>query len=133
MPAMTNPQAVKALKKRYSRNGRAVTSATTKAIINCLRVFGHFVHRQNNMGWQRKGRWINPNGVRGVPDITGCTKDGKYLGVEIKTGKDVLSDYQISYMNEITKRGGVYLVAGSVDEIITWHNNRYEKQQAEEL
>lgn len=107
---------------------KALTSARTTAIINCLRAFGHFVHRQNNTGWQTKqGRWINPHGVRGVPDITGCTKDGRYLGVEVKTGRDKLSDFQKAYQAEIIKRGGFYLVAGTLDEIINWHHENFEK------
>ena len=107
---------------------KALTSARTTAIINCLRAFGHFAHRQNNHGWQNgKGQWINPHGVRGVPDITGCASNGRYLGVEVKTGNDKLSPFQEAYKAEVEKRGGYYLVAGTVDEIVDWQNREFEK------
>lgn len=91
----------------------------TKHIIYYLTHKGFFAWRQNSYGWQTKtGRWINPSGVRGVPDICGVSPDGRAIFVEVKIGKDKLSQYQEFFRAEAEKRGAVYIVARTIDDVI---------------
>jgi hypothetical protein len=50
-------------------------------------------------------------GRRGVSDIIGWMKDGKFLAVEVKTITDFLSDEQKDFLNDVKKAGGVALIA----------------------
>lgn len=64
--------------------------------------------------------WINNNiaipgrkfiGRKGVSDIVGIDKNGKWTACEIKTVNDKLSEEQIEFLTEIKKRGGTSLLA----------------------
>jgi hypothetical protein len=65
--------------------------------------------------WRGYDVWINNNlavkgrkfiGRRGVPDIIGITKDGRWVVAEVKTLNDTLSPDQILFLNDIKKAGG---------------------------
>ena len=53
----------------------------------------------------------------GTADITGCTKDGKFLAVECKIKPNKPTELQEQYLEEIRRRGGIALVAYSLDDI----------------
>ena len=71
---------------------------------------GHDVWIQNNIA-VRGRKFI---GRRGVPDIIGITKDGRWVVCEVKTLRDVFSDYQIKFLNDIKKAGGEAYIAHQV-------------------
>jgi hypothetical protein len=103
--------------------GRIMSSRLTDAVCNYLNYAGHWVYRSNNMGRQLpNGRWINPKGVRGIPDISGTAKNGRSLYVEIKIGRDKLTPDQQRFQDEVRKRGGYCLEVRSVDEIVAWQS-----------
>jgi hypothetical protein len=54
----------------------------------------------------------------GWPDITGCLPGGRFLGVECKSAKGKQSPEQAKFQIVIEKRGGVYVVAHSLAELI---------------
>jgi hypothetical protein len=85
----------------------------TKQIKEYLEKTGCFIWRQNNV--RVAGRTFN--GLKGVPDIIGSTRQGKFIGVEVKAGKDKMSEDQIKFKNEITKRGGIYIEARSLEDV----------------
>jgi hypothetical protein len=119
MTALTKTAAI----RKPRAPGRIASSRLTDAVCNYLNYAGHFVYRSNNMGRQLpNGRWINPKGKRGIPDISGCAKNGKALYVEIKIGRDKLTPEQQMFQNEVRRRGGYCLEIRSVDEIINWHD-----------
>ena len=73
--------------------------------------------------WSGYTVWINNNlavrgrkfiGRRGVSDIIGITKDGRWVACEIKTLNDVLSDDQVIFLNDIKKAGGEGYIACQV-------------------
>jgi hypothetical protein len=73
--------------------------------------------------WRGYDVWIQNNiavrgrkfiGRRGVPDIIGITKDGRWVVCEVKTIKDVFSPDQIKFLNDIKKTGGEAYVACQV-------------------
>jgi hypothetical protein len=85
----------------------------TKQVLKELELRGVWVWRQNNIHVQ--GRTFN--GLRGVPDIIGVNKKGKFIGIEIKAGKDRMSEFQETFKEEIEKRGAVYLVVRNLQDL----------------
>lgn len=70
--------------------------------------------------WRGHDVWINNNlsvkgrkfiGRRGVSDVIGITKDGRWVACEIKTLNDRLSPDQIDFLNDVKKAGGEAYVA----------------------
>lgn len=77
---------------------------------------GCVAYRVNNVGIydeaigaRRKG-----NTERGLPDVWACVL-GRFLTVEVKAGKDALSEHQEMRKFEIEKAGGIFFVARSTD------------------
>ena len=107
--------------------GRVMSGRLTDSVLTYLNRLGHFTYRRNNMGRQLpNGRWINPKGIRGVPDICGVAKDGKALFCEVKFGKDKMSIYQIDFRQRVETRGGYFIEAHSIDDVINWHHKTFE-------
>jgi hypothetical protein len=91
-----------------------------KQIIDFLNLRGHLVQRTNsgairteNMGRSRLIRLAQA----GTADITGCTKDGKFIAVECKIKPNKPTVLQEQYLNEIRKRGGIALVAYALEDV----------------
>ncbi|MGE5446106.1 MAG: VRR-NUC domain-containing protein [Ignavibacteriales bacterium] len=55
-------------------------------------------------------------GMRGILDIIGCW-EGRYIELEVKTGKGKLSPEQRSRIEEIRKAGGMAEVVRSLEEV----------------
>jgi len=86
----------------------------TKQIRNVLKTFRIFHWKV----WQGLGS------TPGVPDIVGIMPDGRFLGIEVKTAKGVLSDHQSKFIENINAAGGFAFVARSVDDVIEKLNLR---------
>lgn len=55
---------------------------------------------------------FNPQGHRGVPDIIGFRKrDGLFIGIEVKAGRDQLRPEQKQFLDELKAAGGLAFVA----------------------
>ena len=57
-----------------------------------------------------------PYGSRGVSDLLICL-EGKFVAVELKTGKDKPTPLQAQYLDEIEKAGGRSFVCRSLEEV----------------
>lgn len=76
---------------------------------------GYDCWRQNNIAV--RGRHFI--GRRGVPDIIGITKDGRWVVAEVKTLNDTLSPDQITFLNDIKKAGGeAYIACQEGDNVV---------------
>ncbi len=60
----------------------------------------------------------NPLTLRGVPDILGIAADGRFVGIEIKTGKGRLSEEQVAFRGNAQVRNAVSIVARSTDDAV---------------
>ena len=102
------------------KQGRVLEKDITKAIRKCLNSLNVFHWKQ----WQGLGS------TRGTPDIVGILpvsiatlkklgvkKVGLFLGIEVKTAKGKVTDYQAAFLNAIRSAGGVAIVARSVEDI----------------
>jgi hypothetical protein len=112
---------------KLDKNGKLVAKQNandlTDSIINYLNLKGHFVWRQNNGGVFDPTKKIfrkNPKQKKGVPDICGIHKYGYGLYVEVKANKDKLSEDQTHFGVEIAKRGALWIVARSLEDVINF-------------
>lgn len=67
------------------------------------------------------GFWFKVHGgpfqMAGIPDLLGCV-EGRFIAIEIKTDKGVLSALQVETIRRIKRQKGVVGVARSLDEAI---------------
>ncbi|TDN39291.1 hypothetical protein A8B98_18705 [Hymenobacter sp. UV11] len=87
----------------------------TAHILGYLRAKGFVAWAQDNRGRYnpKTSKWYpHPNNRVGVPDIIGYRKsDARFIGVEVKAGRDTLSNFQIDFLNELKEHGGLPFVA----------------------
>ena len=57
-------------------------------------------------------------GIPGLPDICGQTRDGRFLGIEVKTPEGKLSVDQIFFLAMINDNGGIAFKATSADDVM---------------
>ena len=97
--------------------GTLTAGEITSAILAYLTAQGYTVWRQNTTGIYdpETKRWrVNPQGRRGVPDIIGFrNRDGLFIGVEVKAGRDTLRNDQKQFLDELKAAGGLAFVAHS--------------------
>jgi Holliday junction resolvase len=55
---------------------------------------------------------------KGVADILGIWKGGKFLAIEVKTERGMLSEEQRDFLDQISARDGIAFVARSVDDVM---------------
>jgi len=91
------------------------------AILDYLNLNGHFCYRQNTGAviseYKGKKRFFR-FGVKGASDITGISKDGKRIDIEVKAGYNKPSMDQQIYLDSMKKRGGIAIVAYCLDDVI---------------
>jgi hypothetical protein len=80
----------------------------THSIRNLLKTFGIF-HYKNHGGL---------GSAPGLPDLTGCLKDGRAFWIEVKTPAGRLSDHQVRFIKNIQDAGGIAFVARSIEDVI---------------
>ena len=96
----------------------------TKCINDYLRLKGAFSSRLNNTGIydKRMNRYRPGTSRKGLPDIL-ATYQGKSLMIEVKTGRDRMSEHQEKIRDEQNKSGGLYFVAHDFTTFKTWFDN----------
>jgi len=105
------------MKKKQSRTG-----AITAAFLNYLNMLGIYAWRNNTIGVYstEKQTYIKPKrSSKGAPDILGIDWNGKFIAIEIKTGKDRLSKDQTIFAAEFIARKGIYVIAEDIADLIT--------------
>lgn len=76
-------------------------------------------YRINNGAIYDVKRQVYRKGVqrKGIPDIIGII-NGRFIGIEVKIGRDRQSADQKEIEKEITEAGGVYFIAKSYDDYL---------------
>lgn len=82
-------------------------SDITKEVLLRLSALGYRVWRQNNHA--TRGR--KNHGMIGLPDVIGYTREGVFVGCEVKKIGDTLSQGQIDFLDALQASGGVALCA----------------------
>lgn len=87
------------------------------AILDYLRLKGHFFWRNNSGAFKTERGGFYRVGTPGAPDIIGCV-DGKFVGLEVKTPKGKLSEDQQEFARGLRTAGGAYHLVRSIDDVI---------------
>jgi hypothetical protein len=102
-------------------NLKASETETQAAICDYLALKGYLFSRTNNAPIYDTKRGIHrklPKYTRrGWPDIC-LIHAGKFYGIEVKSEKGVISPDQAELGRELIKKGGEYIVARSVTDVI---------------
>lgn len=99
------------------------TNLLAKMIAWQLRNDGHYTYRNNTTGVPRRMRdgsikWVpGSTYAKGAGDIF-STINGRACFIEIKVGKDRVSEAQEKFKAGIEKSGGVYVVVRTFDEFL---------------
>jgi hypothetical protein len=114
-----SPEFEKLFKRnKKGHNPKPTTNQLTKDIIAFLSLCGFHAWRNNTTGvWDAKKKVFRKHhGRLGVSDILGIQKQtGRFIAVEVKTGKDKLSPDQVLFIDDIIKAGGIAIVAHTFD------------------
>ena len=97
------------------------TSGLTGCITAYLKLQGAFVSRLDNMGVydRRTGRYRPGTNRKGLPDVV-CTYQGKSIFIEVKHGRDRMSEHQEKIRQEHEQCGGLYYVAKDFTQFKNW-------------
>jgi hypothetical protein len=99
-------------------------NSLTGCITAYLKMKGAFVSRLNNTGVfdKRLMRYRPTTSRKGLPDVV-CTYKGKSIFIEVKYGRDQLSEHQEKIRDEQTASGGLYHVARDFETFKQWFDN----------
>jgi hypothetical protein len=96
-----------------------------RCVIDWITFHGGTANRINTTGMMRKinGRmqYTYSNTRKGTADIHAIYQ-GKHLSIEIKIGRDKMSDHQFKEKERIEKAGGLYFVAKDMNSFTDWWN-----------
>lgn len=87
------------------------------ACLEFLAVRGVFAWRNNSGATKTEGGRFVRFGLRGSSDILGILPGGRFLAVECKAPKGRTTPDQEAFLTDIRRRGGVAMVARSVDDL----------------
>lgn len=109
-----------ALPKRKFTDSTA--NGLTKAIVEWLTLNGCWATRVSSAGRYLPGakKFIPSTTKKGTADIHAVIA-GRHVSIEVKIGKDRMSDEQSKVKSAIEKAGGVYFIASSFDEFMTFY------------
>lgn len=97
-------------------------SEIQKAIMDYLKIkkFVVFKHRNVGIFKQSTKQYIPlPAGELGISDIIGCTKDGKFLAIEVKRPGGKPSPNQVDFLQRVRQNGGIAILAYSLDDVMS--------------
>jgi len=116
------PEKVKTVKKFSDKDANSLTSA----IKAWLELHGAAVSRINVFGTydQKLKRYRHSGSTKGVSDLI-AVYQGRYISIEVKFGRDVLSPQQIEYKRSVEAAGALYYVAHNFSDFVTWWDETF--------
>lgn len=114
----------------------------TRLIMRFLKLKGHYANRVNTQGQMRgakisryeaytnkavygnEARWVKGQTTRGTPDIDAIIY-GRAVQIEVKIGKDKMSEHQIEQKYLIEEAGGLYFVARDMQSFYDWYYQNF--------
>jgi Holliday junction resolvase len=106
-----------------SRYKTATANGLTRAIIQWLTLNGCYAVRVSSAGryLPSSKKFIPSTTRRGTADIHAVI-GGRHVSIEVKIGRDRMSEAQEKAKTEIERAGGLFLVARDFDSFIEWYN-----------
>jgi len=123
--------------------GDATANELTKTIVKFITYIGGQAERISNQGQYRdntkvvtdvlgrnrtigSGKWTKGSGTNGTADISAIFR-GKTFKIEVKIGKDKMSQAQIRYKADVERAGGYYMLAKNFDDFINDFREFFKK------
>ena len=116
------------------------SNGLTKAITDYINFKGGLANRINTQGQPRiekiqlvggksmdKLSFTTSMTNKGTADLHAIVK-GRHLSIEIKVGRDRVSDHQLKEQERVTRAGGLYFVARDMESFIQWYKTTFESQ-----
>jgi hypothetical protein len=94
-------------------------------ILDYLHLRNIFAWRNNTGGFANfsKGKkYFVRYGLKGSGDIFSVYK-GKFISIEVKSWKGIVSDEQKDFMEKINSNGGIAFIARNIDDVIKVYRN----------
>jgi hypothetical protein len=112
------------LEKRLQKpNVKKPAETANRITANIIRLInlqsGCVAYRINNVGVWDAAKQIHRKGAteKGIPDIIAIIR-GQFWGIEVKAGRDKMSEDQLKRKFEILKAGGLFFEIRSTDEFV---------------
>ena len=108
------------VKAKYSDQD---ANSLTRAVVDYLTLSGHFATRLQSTGTYRAdlNRYIPSQQRRGLPDVFAVVH-GRAVHIELKVGKDRLSDDQKPAISDLQQAGASVFVARDFQTFYDWFN-----------
>ena len=88
-------------------------------VIDTRKTYTDVIGQQKTIGSVKR---IKSSGALGTSDLKAII-NGQFIAIEIKIGKDRMSDSQKKYQEQVESAGGVYVVVKSFDQFVEWLNS----------
>jgi hypothetical protein len=99
----------------------ATANGLTQAILQWLKLNGCYATRVSSAGryLEAEGKWIPGTVRKGTADIHAVI-NGKHASIEVKIGRDKMSEAQERTRREVEASGGLYFIAQDFDRFHAW-------------
>ena len=106
------------VKAKYSDQD---ANSLTRAVVDYLTLSGHFATRLQSTGTYRAdlNRYVPSQQRKGMPDVFAVV-EGRAVHIEIKVGKDRLSDDQKQAISDLQQAGASVFVATTFQGFYDW-------------
>ena len=113
----------------------------TKCIQDYINFNGGLANRINTQGQPRKERIELAFGnyrdiLRFTPSTTNkgtadlhCVVNGRHVSIEIKIGRDKLSEHQLKEQQRVICAGGLYFIARDMQSFVDWYKDNFQRVQ----
>jgi hypothetical protein len=88
-----------------------------KSILAYLSLFGFFWKARTTGLWDAKRKIFRTSMMKGVSDIVGVLRGGRFMSVEVKRPGHEPTPHQILFMQRVRAAGGIAIVASSVENV----------------
>lgn len=126
-------KATEAVKYLRLVTGKQHEDKTTRGLTNCILAYIHhlngFVSEVDNRGIYNKElqKFVPSRIVNGFPDIVACI-NGRFVGIEIKAGKDRQRQAQYETQIAITEAKGIYFLCRNFQSFFDYVEARRAKK-----
>jgi len=97
--------------------GSTLEQVLVNQVIAYLTLKKHYVWRENVGAMVTKTGSFVRFGHKGISDVLGIAKDGKFIAIECKVKPNKPTIFQLDFLEEIRKRGGYAVLAYSLDDV----------------
>jgi hypothetical protein len=112
------------------------SNGLTQCILTWLKLHNHYATRINTMGRKLKdtvivdvigrahitpGKWVPGTTRKGTSDIHSVI-NSKHASIEVKVGRDTMSDDQIKTKQQVENSGGLFFIAKDFESFMIWYN-----------